>query len=48
MSDLFEKRNFEINRRDAERIVEGLELAASWDKTEIYYELKRWLEETSE
>lgn len=34
-----------ISRRDAERIVDGLELAAAWDKTEIYYQLKDWLKE---
>lgn len=45
MSDPFERREFTINRRDAERILDGLELAASWDKTEIYYQLKDWLKE---
>jgi len=41
----FDRKDFAISRKDAERIVDGLELAASWDKTEIYYQLKNWLEE---
>jgi len=36
---------FYISARDAERICDGLELAATWDKTEIYYQLKDWLRE---
>lgn len=44
----FDKREFKISRRDAERIIDGLELASSWDKTKIYYELKRWLDEEKE
>ena len=34
-----------ISRFDAEKITHGLELAASWDKTEIYYRLNDWLQE---
>lgn len=44
MANPFEKKEFTISRRDAERIVDGLELAAAWDKTEIYYQLKDWLD----
>ncbi len=40
-----DKASFDISARDAKRICDGLELSASWDKTEIYYKLKRWLEE---
>lgn len=40
----YEKELFEISVADAIRIIDGLELAASWDKTEIYYKLKDWLE----
>ena len=40
----FEKKDFTISAKDAARICDGLELAASWDKTEIYYQLKNWLE----
>lgn len=47
MPDSKEKKEFTISRRDAERVVESLELAASWDKTEIYYKLKQWLEDQS-
>ena len=39
------KRKFEISLRDAKRICDGLELAASWDKTEIYYVLLDWIKE---
>lgn len=39
------KRNFEIALRDAKRICDGLELAASWDKTEVYYVLLNWIKE---
>lgn len=39
------KRKFEISLRDAKRICDGLELAASWDKTEIYYILLDWIKE---
>ena len=39
------RKQFNISLRDAKRIVDGLELAASWDKTEIYYELKNWIDE---
>lgn len=35
---------FEISLKDARRIVDGLELAATWDKTKIYYELKDWID----
>ena len=40
-----DKKDFAISRKDAKRIIDGLELASSWDKTEIYYRLKEWLEE---
>ena len=40
-----DKIQFEISRRDAQRVVDGLELNASWDKTEIYYKLCAWLKE---
>ena len=41
----FEKRDFSISLADAKRICDGLELAAAYDKTRIYYELKRWINE---
>lgn len=40
-----DKKEFIISRKDAERIVDGLELAASWDKTKIYYILREWIDE---
>jgi hypothetical protein len=40
----FEKKEFVISAKDAKRICEALEFDASWDKTEIYYVLKNWLE----
>lgn len=40
----FEKKDFTINARDAARICDALEFASSWDKTDIYYKLKNWLE----
>jgi hypothetical protein len=39
------KKDFNISLRDARRICDGLELAASWDKTSIYYDLKVWIEQ---
>lgn len=39
------KKTFEISLRDARRICDGLEPAASWDKTEIYYQLLYWIKE---
>lgn len=36
----------DIKISDAKRIVEALEFDASWDKTEIYYQLKEWLEKS--
>ena len=39
------KKTFDISLRDAKRICDGLELASSWDKTEIYYELLNWIKE---
>jgi hypothetical protein len=39
------KKNFQISLRDAKRVVNGLELAAAWDKTEIYYLLKDWIDQ---
>lgn len=39
------KKQFTISLRDAKRICDGLELAASWDKTEIYYQLLEWIKE---
>jgi hypothetical protein len=41
----WEKGTFSISRAEAARIIDGLELSASWDKTKIYYELKRWLDD---
>ena len=41
----FEKKDFTISLADAKRICDGLELAASYDKTRIYYELKKWINE---
>lgn len=40
----FERKEFNILAKDAKRICEALEFDASWDKTEIYYQLKNWLE----
>lgn len=34
----------EISLRDARRICDALELSAQWDKTEIYYVLKDWID----
>ena len=42
--NMFEKKEFVISRKDAVRIVEALEFSADWDKNEIYYELKEWIE----
>lgn len=39
-----EKKEFTINAKDAARIIDALEFASSWDKTEIYYELKNWVD----
>lgn len=43
--NMFEKKEFVISRKDAVRIVEALEFSADWDKTEIYYELKEWVDD---
>jgi hypothetical protein len=40
----FEKKEFVISAKDAARIIDALEFAASWDKTQIFYELKDWLD----
>lgn len=45
MNDMFEKRTFEISKKDAAKIIVALELDASWDKTEIYYEHQKWFKE---
>jgi hypothetical protein len=42
------RKTFDLSLRDAKRIVDGLELAASWDKTEIYYQLKDWIKEAND
>lgn len=39
------KKEFTISESDAKRIVDSLEFSADWDKTEIYYKLKFWLDE---
>jgi hypothetical protein len=39
----FEKKEFIISAKDAARICDALEFAASWDKTDIYYKLKDWI-----
>jgi len=43
---MMDKKSFEITKKEAERILDALELAATWDKTQIYYKLKDWLDET--
>lgn len=40
----FEKKEFVISAKDAARICDALEFAAAWDKTEIYYMLRDWLD----
>lgn len=40
----FENKEFTISAKDAARIIDALELAASWDKTQVYYELKNWVD----
>jgi hypothetical protein len=40
----FQKKEFTISAKDAARICDALEFAASWDKTEIYYKLKDWVD----
>ena len=40
----FEKKEFVINAKDAARIIDALEFTSSWDKTDIYYKLKNWLD----
>lgn len=40
----FEKKEFILSAKDAARVCDALEFAASWDKTEIYYKLKFWIE----
>jgi len=40
------KRQFEISVKDAKRICDALEFCSDWDKTEIYYKLKEWVNET--
>lgn len=40
----FETKEFMISANDAARICDALEFAASWDKTDIYYKLKNWIE----
>ena len=39
------KKNFEISLCDGKRVLDGLEVAASQDKTELYYILKKWADE---
>ena len=43
--DQIKTQTFEISFKDAKRIIDGLELNASWDKTEIYYELVKFVKE---
>ena len=40
----FEKKEFSISAKDAKRICDALEFCADFDKTEIYYKLKFWLD----
>jgi hypothetical protein len=40
----FEKKDFVLSVSDATRICEALEFSATWDKTEVYYKLKNWIE----
>lgn len=40
----FLKQDFTINIKDAKRIVDSLEFTADYDKTEIYYSLKKFVE----
>jgi hypothetical protein len=42
---MLKKKEFVINIRDANRIVAALEFSADFDKTEIYYEIKQWVEQ---
>lgn len=41
---MIKKKEFSINIRDAQRIMESLEFSADFDKTEIYYKLKEWVD----
>jgi hypothetical protein len=47
MKNQFVKKQFTISVKDALRVIDALELAASWDKTEIYYELKNFVDENT-
>lgn len=38
------KNQFNISITDARRIVASLEFTADFDKTEIYYQLRNWLD----
>lgn len=40
----FDRKKFNVSAKDAKRVVDALEFDASCDKTEIYYELKNWLD----
>lgn len=44
MNKELQKTTQEISLRDARRICDALELSAQWDKTEIYYVLKDWID----
>lgn len=41
---MMKKQDFSINIRDAKRIIESLEFSADFDKTDIYYKLKIWVD----
>lgn len=42
---MLKKKEFVITIRDAKRIIDSLEFSADFDKTEIYYELKQWVDQ---
>lgn len=44
MNKELQKITQEISLREARRICDALELSAQWDKTEIYYVLKDWID----
>jgi len=41
---LFQKKEFAISAKDAARICDALEFVASCGKTEIYHQLKEWID----
>lgn len=42
---MLKEKEFVITIRDAKRIIDSLEFSADFDKTEIYYELKQWVDQ---